>query len=74
MKKRPELPSPLAFEWDEGNRDKNKLKHDVNTNECEEVFFDNPLITYDAEHSVKEDRYHRHYREVLYHIEYIYTF
>lgn len=28
-----------GFEWDEGNREKNLLKHRVTTKECEEVFF-----------------------------------
>jgi uncharacterized DUF497 family protein len=27
------------FDWDEGNVHKNKLKHDVDTSECEELFF-----------------------------------
>jgi uncharacterized protein len=31
---------PLRFEWDEGNQEKNLLKHRVNATECEEVFFD----------------------------------
>ena len=32
--------SPLTFEWDAGNKDKNWRKHRVTHEECEEVFFD----------------------------------
>lgn len=31
---------PLEFEWDEGNREKNWLKHQVTVKESEEIFFD----------------------------------
>jgi len=31
---------PLRFEWDEGNRDKNLIRHGVTNEESEEVFFD----------------------------------
>ena len=34
------LPDPLRFEWDDGNRDKNWLKHGVSASEAEEVFFE----------------------------------
>jgi len=34
------LPEPLLFEWDDGNKAKNWLKHQVTTTEAEEVFFD----------------------------------
>ena len=47
-----------GFDWDEGNRDKNWLKHQVTTNECEEVFFNVPLLIADDEqHSQLEQRY-----------------
>jgi len=47
-----------GFEWDEGNRDKNRLKHKVSTGECEEVFFNQPLIILaDHKHSKEEQRY-----------------
>lgn len=47
-----------GFEWDTGNRNKNELKHGVTHIECEEVFFNIPLIlAKDARHSVKEQRY-----------------
>jgi len=47
-----------GFEWDEGNRDKNRLKHKVSAEECEEIFFNEPLIILeDRKHSEKEQRY-----------------
>ncbi len=48
-----------GFQWDEGNADKNWNRHRVNRNECEEVFFNEPLIAApDAEHSSSELRYY----------------
>lgn len=48
-----------GFEWDAGNRDKNWRKHRVDYRECEEVFFNKPLlINVDKEHSQKEARYY----------------
>jgi len=45
-----------GFDWDEGNRDKN-LKHAVHSWECEQIFFNEPLIILDDPiHSVAEDR------------------
>ncbi len=53
------LPNPLAFDWDEGNRDKNRLAHDVTCEECEEVFRDDFLrISPNARHSLVEERYY----------------
>jgi uncharacterized protein len=47
-----------GFAWDEGNITKNWLKHQVTHLECEEVFFNEPLITYpDDSHSTSEERY-----------------
>ena len=44
-----------GFEWDEGNADKNWLLHQVRRNECEQVFFNQPLVVSDDErHSVDE--------------------
>ncbi len=46
-----------GFEWDAGNRTKNKEKHDVSTGETEQVFFNEPLIILDdAKHSKAEKR------------------
>lgn len=47
-----------GFEWDEGNRDKNKEKHNVANGETEQVFFNEPLIVLDDErHSQLEQRF-----------------
>ncbi|NQU64401.1 MAG: BrnT family toxin [SAR324 cluster bacterium] len=47
-----------GFDWDEGNRDKNWITHKVSTTECEEVFFNLPLLFRDdIEHSQSETRY-----------------
>lgn len=48
-----------GFDWDAANRQKNWLKHRVDYQECEEVFFNKPLLIYrDEEHSQKESRYY----------------
>jgi uncharacterized DUF497 family protein len=46
-----------GFQWDEGNAEKNWLKHGVTRAECEHVFFNQPLVVVeDAEHSGDEER------------------
>ena len=46
-----------GFEWDDGNQVKN-LKYDVEYWECEQVFFNEPLIILDdPTHSIAENRY-----------------
>jgi len=48
-----------GFEWDEHNAEKNWLKHQVSPEECEEVFFNRPLVVAeDTGHSEKENRYY----------------
>lgn len=57
MYMRVEHPQFTGFDWDEGNRNKN-LKHAVQDWECEQVFFNKPLVVLeDAKHSVAEDRF-----------------
>ena len=52
-----EYPEFAGFEWDAGNREKN-LKHGVHASECEQVFFNEPLLILDdPKHSVAEDRF-----------------
>ncbi len=47
-----------GFLWDNGNRNKNFLKHHVSNGECEEIFFNQPLlIINDNKHSQNEIRY-----------------
>lgn len=46
-----------GFDWDEGNLLKNWEKHGVSASECEQIFFNNPLIAgLDEKHSRRESR------------------
>ncbi len=48
-----------GFEWDEGNSNKNWYLHPVTDGECEDVFFNLPLIVAaDAKHSNREKRFY----------------
>ncbi|RMF56704.1 MAG: BrnT family toxin [Calditrichaeota bacterium] len=59
MKEAPDLSTLSGFDWDEGNRSKNWEKHRVSTVECEEVFFNRPLLLFpDVKHSQYEPRYY----------------
>ncbi|MDD5673704.1 MAG: BrnT family toxin [Chitinivibrionales bacterium] len=52
------FPDFLGFQWDSGNIDKNRLKHDVEAFEAEQTFFNDPLIILpDEKHSTSEIRY-----------------
>ncbi|MBI4053830.1 MAG: BrnT family toxin [Candidatus Doudnabacteria bacterium] len=53
----PELPEPLTFEWDSGNRTKSLNKHGVTVQEAEEVFFRHKLLIPDQRHSGSEPRF-----------------
>ena len=47
-----------GFEWDEGNAEKNWLQHRVTPSECEQVFFNQPLLAgEDRKHSIGENRF-----------------
>jgi len=47
-----------GFDWDDGNREKNRLKHDILNGECEDIFFNQPfIIPDDTQHSKTEKRY-----------------
>ncbi len=47
----------VGFDWDDGNQEKNFKKHDVSYSECEQVFFNLPLLLFDdKKHSVLERR------------------
>ena len=49
----------VGFDWDEGNKEKNWDKHKVDYTECEQVFFNKPLIiSEDIKHSSQEQRYY----------------
>jgi uncharacterized DUF497 family protein len=51
--------SIFGFDWDKGNRQKNWENHQVDFRECEEGFFNQPLlVSEDMKHSFQEKRYH----------------
>lgn len=48
-----------GFEWDEHNSEKNWHKHRVAPSECEQIFFNRPLVVMDdRKHSSKEKRFY----------------
>lgn len=48
-----------GFDRDKGNINKNWLKHKVSSVECEQIFFNHPLVIQDdIIHSETEKRYH----------------
>jgi uncharacterized protein len=54
-----EFDNLIGFDWDVGNKQKNWEGHKVAYTECEEVFFNQPLlISEDTKHSSQEKRYH----------------
>ena len=47
-----------GFQWDQGNSNKDLLKHHVEDWECEQVFFNEPLLVLDdPKHSLVEKRW-----------------
>ncbi len=49
----------IGFDWDEGNKTKSEEKHSVAWWECEQVFFNVPLIvSNDLKHSTVEERFY----------------
>ena len=52
------LAAASGFQWDDGNATKNWAKHEVTQAECEQVFFNAPLVlATDPEHSGAEPRF-----------------
>ena len=52
------FPEFEGFDWDKGNIEKNLHKHGVQNSECEQIFFNEPLVILtDDEHSFAEERY-----------------
>lgn len=48
-----------GFDWDDGNINKNWLKHKVSPAECEQIFFNRPLVIQDdIKHSEAEKRFY----------------
>ena len=53
-----EFENIVGFQWDEGNADKNRITHNVENWECEQVFFNEPLLVLDdPKHSTAEKRW-----------------
>ena len=53
-----ELLTCTGFQWDDGNSEKNWISHQVTKSECEQIFFNQPLIVgNDEKHSLIERRY-----------------
>jgi len=49
----------IGFEWDQHNIEKNWEKHNVTPLECEQIFFNQPLIIADdTKHSQAEQRFY----------------
>lgn len=46
-----------GFQWDNGNSLKSWLKHQVSQAEAEQIFFNNPFLFDDGQHSKEEMRY-----------------
>jgi hypothetical protein len=47
-----------GFDWDDGNRDKNRAKHHVECYEGEQVFLNKPIVVLpDKKHSSMEKRF-----------------
>ncbi len=61
----------IAFDWDDGNSEKNYRKHDVTYKETEEVFLNDEIVFCpDTKHSQNEERYYvfgktNEFRELL---------
>lgn len=54
-----ELLRCTGFQWDDGNSTKNWITHQVTRSECEQVFFNQPVIVgNDETHSALERRYY----------------
>ena len=52
-----ELPEPIDFEWDKYNQAKVRLRHNINPEDAEQTFFNYHLVSFDAKHSISEQRY-----------------
>lgn len=50
------LPEPIEFEWDEGNLEKNWIKHQVAAKESEEVFFDEKALIFPSRKNIPTEK------------------
>ncbi len=54
-----EILNCTGFQWDDGNSEKNWISHQVAKSECEQIFFNQPLVIgSDEKHSEIEKRYY----------------
>ncbi len=54
-----EILNCTGFQWDDGNSEKNWISHQVAKSECEQIFFNQPLVIgNDEKHSKVEKRYY----------------
>ena len=54
-----ELLNCTGFQWDDGDSEKNWITHQVSKTECEQIFFNQPLVIgNDEKHSKIEIRYY----------------
>ncbi len=54
-----EILNCTGFQWDDGNSEKNWISHQVTKSECEQIFFNQPLVIgNDEKHSKVEKRYY----------------
>jgi uncharacterized protein len=55
----PKIFGAIGFQWDEGNIDKNWIRHQVTHLECEQPFFNEPFLVHEDEaHSNTETRHY----------------
>ena len=52
-----DLRAIIGFEWDTGNVEKSRAKHQVSVQEAEEMFLNGPEVLADAKHSGREERW-----------------
>jgi len=57
MAKLPDVDRIEGFDWNQANIQKNLERHRVAFDECEEVFFHNPVLAPDVGHPETERRY-----------------
>jgi len=54
-----EILNCTGFQWDDGNSEKNWISHQVAKSQCEQIFFNQPLVIgNDEKHSKVEKRYY----------------
>ncbi len=52
-----DLRAIIGFEWDSGNMEKSRAKHQVSVRESEELFLNGPQVLEDDRHSEREQRW-----------------